>query len=86
MSNIPGLPPGNEIPQGTPQIQIPLIGLQGVGLRIDTMPDGNRILVIGPVALGIMMDEKTSKWLNENTSAAAESGIVIARAGAVPGV
>jgi hypothetical protein len=62
-------------PQDPNTIQIPLVMLQGVQMRIDVMPDGNRILVFGPMALAIHLSPETNAWLNEATKS---SPIVIA--------
>lgn len=70
------------VPPPTPDpntIHIPLVALQGVQLRIDTFPDGARMLVIGPVALGIQLTQPIEDWLKENLKAS--SGLVIARVG-----
>lgn len=64
----PALPDPNTI-------QIPLITLQGVQMRIDVMPDGNKLLVFGPMALAVHLTNEANDWLNEATKS---SPIVIA--------
>jgi hypothetical protein len=57
-------------------IQIPLVALQGVQMRIDQFPTGERMLVLGPLALGVHLTEPVEKWLAENL-AAKPSGIIV---------
>lgn len=66
---------------GDAQIKIPLVALTGCGLRIDKFPDGNQMLVIGPVAFGLPLSPENVQWLNQNLTG---SSVIIAPAMAIP--
>lgn len=81
MSEVDG-EPLPEIPQS---LNIPLIMLGGQGfgvsMRIDKFPTGEKMLVLGPLALGIPLSPDSEKWLTDNLN---PSGVMIVPAGAMP--
>lgn len=74
--NSPGAPP---LPEGV--MQMPLVLLNNVNLRIDALPNGEKMIVIGPLALGIPMSSENEKWLREQLSV---SGIKVVGPGILP--
>lgn len=69
-------------PIGEPGVlNIPLVSLAGCGLRIDKFPDGNQMLVLGPVALAIPLGPPVVEWLEQNLKG---SPIIVAPASAMP--
>jgi hypothetical protein len=75
-------PLGGDLGVGPPVMNVPLLQLAGAGLRVDTLPDGNRILVIGPVAMAIALTPEMEEWLKAQISQG--SGLVIARPDQIP--
>lgn len=72
------VPGGNGPPPQ--ELMVPVVVLNQVQIRIDTLPDGTRMLMIGPLALALPLNDQVEAWLNENLKAA-QSGIVIAKPG-----
>ena len=68
-----------------PTLNIPLIMLGGqgfgVGMRIDKFPTGEKMLVLGPLVLGVPLSPETEKWLIDNLNS---SGVLVVPAGMMP--
>lgn len=66
-------------------LNIPLIMLGGqgfgVGMRIDRFPTGEKMLVLGPMVLGVPLSPESEKWLTDNLSG---SGVLVVPASAMP--
>lgn len=69
---------------GTPGVlNIPLVSMAGCGLRVDTFPDGQKMLVLGPVAIGIPCGPEVIDWVDRNLVKDG-SPVIIAPAHAIP--
>jgi hypothetical protein len=62
-------------------MQIPAVVISNVGLRVDALPNGEKMLVIGPLVLALPLDVGAQKWVSDNL---ASSKIAIVSAGEMP--
>jgi hypothetical protein len=69
---------GQQPPVAGQPVQIPVVVLANISMRVDTMPDGTKMLMLGPVALAIPFGPENIDWLNQQF---AGSNIVIAKPG-----
>lgn len=60
----------------TKQLRVPLVKVETAELRIDTMPNGHKVLLIGPVIMAVPLSPDNQRFLKEQMS-----GIVIAAPG-----
>jgi len=57
-------------------MRVPLVKIETAELRIDTMPNGHKVLLIGPVMLALPLSPDNQRFLREQMT-----GIVIATPG-----
>jgi len=63
--------------QGQP-VQLPVIMLSALPMRVDTYPNGEKCVMIGPLFLGLPINADAEKWLKEQLTS---SGILVPRPG-----
>ena len=62
-----GVPPLVEVPV-TELARVPMLAITGAAMRVQDGPDGKKLLMIGPLVLGIPMTPESQKWLREQLS------------------
>lgn len=59
--------------------RIPVVHVAGAGLRVQEGADGKKLLLIGPIVLGIPVSKETQQWIRDQLSP-----IVVASAADMP--
>lgn len=66
----------DEMPPPTPFQQVPVVLLDKCQMRVEKMPNGDKVILVGPLALGIPLSQENLKWMEEQLKG---TGIVIPR-------
>lgn len=64
-----------RVPSGPVQ-QVPVVMLGNCQMHVEKMPNGDKAIMIGPLALGIPLSQENIKWMEEQLKG---TGIVIPR-------
>jgi hypothetical protein len=64
-----------QMPMGQ-TMRVPLVKIETAEIRLDSMPNGNKVMLIGPVMLALPLSPENQRFLKEQMS-----GIVIAAPG-----